>query len=634
MCGIAGFYHLSPQTTVPMDLKEPTRLLLHRGPDEEGYYEDSRVGLGMRRLSIIDLLTGQQPMGNEAENIRAVFNGEIYNYRELRGLLQSKGHRFKSRSDTEVIVHGYEEWGEEVLGRLRGMFALALWDAGKSSLLLARDHFGIKPLYYARVNQVFLFASEMKALLADGGVQREIDPVALDQYLSFLYIPEPRTIFTGVKALPPAHYLVLREDEVTIRRYWKFEPCPDESSSLASVLEDIRSGMEESVRSMSEADVPLGVFLSGGMDSTAILALISRHSREKVRTFTLGFGAGERNWNELDAARRVASFFRTDHHEFRVQPKIVEDLPLIIRHFDQPFANPTSLLLYYLSAEARRFVKVALAGTGGDEMFAGYPRYKGMVYHQSYEKIPSSLRRGISVLGNLFLNDGTDGNLGSQRIRRFLDAGDRSFAECYLHILTALDERRKEEIYTDQFRERLEGTDPLDFIRPHLNGANPLPPLEKLMEADLNTYLPFNQLVYCDRMSMACSLEVRVPFVDQQVVKVAGRIPLRQKLLHGRTKGLFREAMAPFLPPEVLRAPKLGLNLPIALWFRKELREWMRSLLSPERVRRRGYIHPEAVQAILTEHDTGKRDRSLFIWALLVLEIWHQIYIDGEINLK
>jgi asparagine synthase (glutamine-hydrolysing) len=628
MCGFAGYCLLTPQTAVPMNLTEATRLLSHRGPDEEGYYQDSGAGLGMRRLSIIDLQTGHQPLANETGNLRVVFNGEIYNHRQLRSLLECKGHRFKSRSDTEVIVHGYEEWGEEVLGRLRGMFAFALRDIKNSSLLLARDHFGIKPLYYARVNQTFLFASEMKALLADGGVQREIDPAALDQYLSFLYIPEPRTIFSGVKALPPAHYLLLRGGEVTLRQYWKLELRPDESLSVTSQVEKIRSGVEESVRAMLEADVPLGVFLSGGMDSTAILAMMSRHSRERVKTFTLGFGARERNWDELEPARRVAAFFRTDHHEFRVEPRIVEDLPLVIRHFDQPFANPTSLLLYYLSAEASRSVKVALTGTGGDEMFGGYPRYKAMVYHQFYGKIPPIIREGLSTLGNFFLHDGNNGYLGPQRIRRFLNAGTESFAGCYLHILKTMEERKKEELYTAGFQERLEGTDPLDFIGHHLNGANPLPMLEKLMQADLNTYLPFNQLAYCDRMSMACSVELRVPFVDQELVKVAGGIPLSQKLLHGRTKGLFREAMAPFLPPEVLRAPKLGLNLPIALWFRKELRDWVRSLLSPEKIKRRGYFVPESVQAILSEHDSGRRDRSLLIWALLVLEIWHQIYID------
>ncbi len=432
MCGIAGYYHSMPQTAVPMDLSKATRLLLHRGPDEEGYYEDSRVGMGIRRLSIIDIPGGHQPLGNEADTIHAVFNGEIYNYRGLRSLLQSKGHRFKSCSDTEVIVHGYEEWGEELFGRLRGMFAVGVWDEPKGSLLLARDHFGIKPLYYTKVNETFFFASEMKALLADRGVQREIDPVALDQYLSFLYIPEPRTIFTGVKALPPAHYLLLKEGEATLHRYWKLEICPDESLSLSSQLEEIRSGVEESVRAMLEADVPVGVFLSGGMDSTAILAMMSRHSREKVKTFTLGFGAREKNWDELEPARRVAAFFRTEHQEFRVEPRIVEDLPLVIRHFDQPFANPTALLLYYLSAEASRSVKVALTGTGGDEMFAGYPRYKAMVYHQFYGKIPPQIRKGLSAVGNFFLNDGINGNLGRQRIRRFLDAGSMNFAKCYL----------------------------------------------------------------------------------------------------------------------------------------------------------------------------------------------------------
>jgi asparagine synthase (glutamine-hydrolysing) len=648
MCGIAGYISKSSDMNIHPDLKGMVRLLTHRGPDDEGYYQNTHMGMGIRRLSIIDLKTGRQPITNEDETVWVVFNGEIYNYRELRSLLETKGHRFTTRSDTEVLVHGYEEWGEGLPKHLRGMFAFAIYDqrparelpsgvstAGFRSsipghLFLARDHFGVKPLYYAEVDGTFLFASEIKSILALPEISREIDPQALCSYLSFLYVPEPRTIFKAIRALPPAHSLTLEKGRASVRQYWKFQPSPNYHQSHRDTVDGIRAVFEDSVQAMLVSDVPLGLFLSGGIDSASILAMMCRHVDGPVKTFSIGFGAKEKHWDELDAARRVASFFRTDHHEFRLEPDVVGLIPQVVRHFDQPFANPTSVILYLLSGETRQHVKVALAGTGGDEMFAGYPRYVGMCLYQKYRYLPAFLRQGVAALSHQLAHDSMDGRPWPQRVRRFLEGGAMSFEDCYVSLLSGQGSDRIVTMFTPEFQSSLNGTDGAAFLRPYLDGSQDVPELEQLMLADLNTYLPYNQLVYGDRMSMAQSLEVRVPFVDQHLVDLARNIPLHHKIPWGVTKGLFREAMAPFLPREVINAPKKGLNLPISLWLREDLREWMHSLLSAERVRRRGYLRPEAVKTIIEEHERGRRDNSLFIWALLILEKWHELYIDGQ----
>lgn len=625
MCGIVGYCRRDPHGPPP-DLKLMCNLIKHRGPDDEGQYVTPQVGLGIRRLSIIDLVTGHQPIFNEDNSIALVFNGEIYNYRELRAFLEIRGHTFRTKSDTEVLVHGYEEWGEELPCHLRGMFSYAIWDNRKQSLMLARDHFGIKPLYYVQVGNALIFASEIKALLAHPEVDRAIDPVALDQFLSFLYIPEPRTAYAAIKALPPANYLLMAAGQVLVKPYWEFAPQKRDMLSESEAVEAIQKILPDSVEAMLVADVPLGVFLSGGLDSTSILALMSRFSGDRVQTFTVGFGDREKNWDELKPARAVAEHFHADHHEFLIQPDVVKLLPTILGHFDQPFANPTSIILYLLSGETRKYVKVALSGTGGDEVFAGYPRYQGMLYYEHYQRLPAWVRRGISALTQSLLKDAANGNPGRQRLRRFLEGGAMSFADCYISFLSIINASRKQALYSREFAQRLHGADSAAFLRPYLEKTGRA--TESLMDVDLNSYLPFNQLAYCDRMSMACSLEVRVPFVDQRVVEVAGGIALSQKLAGGITKGLFRKAMEPYLPPWVLHAPKQGLNLPIALWFKSELKDWLSGLLSPANLKKRGYFQPEGVKRLIDEHLQGWRDHSLFLWALAVLEVWHQLYID------
>ncbi|MEM7586015.1 MAG: asparagine synthase (glutamine-hydrolyzing) [Acidobacteriota bacterium] len=639
MCGIAGYCFLSAPGDAP-DLERMTRLLHHRGPDEEGYFRNERIGLGMRRLSIIDLETGKQPIHNETGDVTVVFNGEIYNFQQLRSQLQQLGHRFSTNGDTEVLVHGYEEWGDELPRHLRGMFTFAIWDHRQKRLLIGRDHFGIKPLFTARCGDLLLFASEIKSLLIWPGVSRELDPHSLDRFLSFLYIPEPSTIFRSVQALPAGHTLSCGDGAVDIQRYWSYRPEPGRYERREDAIEAVRETFEDSVRAMLIADVPIGLFLSGGVDSASILAMMARNSSEPVRTFSIGFGQAEHRWDELEAAAALAREFGSEHHEFRVDPELVGLLPEVIRHFDQPFANPTAVILHLLSEKTRQHVKVALSGTGGDELFAGYPRYLGMTLLNRYRYLPGPLRRMAAQLGRTVLRESSDGSQNARRARRFLESGTLPFDESYAAMLVTLEDARKRSLYTPEMLERLAAGDAAGddtdcntsaFVRQHLaasNGSSP-PPIERLLATDIATYLPFNQLVYADRMSMAQSLEVRVPFVDQELAKVAAGIPLAWHLKGGVTKGLFREAMEPFLARRVVKGAKRGLNLPIALWFRGELLGWLREVLAPERLKQRGYFRPEAVEQLIAEHVAGRRDHSLFLWAMAVQELWHAQYLDA-----
>ena len=639
MCGIAGFRTSSDAVVSPPDLDAMVASIEHRGPDSAGFHRAPGVGLGMRRLSIIDLETGDQPFANEDGTVWVVANGEIYNYKELRAQLIDRGHRFATQSDIETLVHGWEEWGEGLLSRLRGMFAFALWDGRHDQLILGRDSFGIKPLFYTRRGSELLFGSEIKCLLA-AGVERRLDPRALDSYLAFLYVPEPRTIFEGIRALPAGCLLVCPEDgPPEERRYARYQPEPGGFRDRPTAVEAVREVVDDSVRAMLVADVPVGLFLSAGIDSASILAAMSRHSSEPVRTFSIGFGTAEHRWDELEGARRLAEAFGSEHREFQVEPELVSQLPRVVRHFDQPFANPTATILDLLSRETRQHVKVALSGTGGDEFFAGYPRHLGMLLYRRYGLLPRPLRRGLAALSRTFLRDATDGRHTVRRLRRFLEGGALPFDQCYAQVLTTLENERRRALHGPRLTDELADHDATDFVRQILvprdsrsgsvaNGASELPTHERLLAADVETYLVFNQLAYADRMSMANSLEVRVPFVDQRVADVARKIPLAWHLRRGTTKALLREAVAPWLPADIVAAPKRGLNLPIALWFRGPLRSWIEDLLSPERLEARALLRPDTVRVLLDEHLAGRRDHSLVLWALVALELWFQEVFD------
>lgn len=632
MCGIAGYLRLSEGASEPPDLEAMTRTLVHRGPDSEGYFRAEGIGLGMRRLRVIDLETGDQPMSDERGHLQVVFNGEIYNFQQLRVDLIQRGHRFVTRCDTEVLVHGYEEWGHELPSKLRGMFTFAIWDPDRRRLFLARDPFGIKPLYYAEHAGHLLFGSEIKALLQAAPLPRELDPQAIESLLSFLYIREPLTIFRAIRALPPGHTLTIDDGQPRIERYYRFSPRPGQFRSRDEAIEATREVFEDSVRAMLVADVPVGLFLSGGIDSAAILAMMARHSTEPVQSFSIGFGQREHRWDELDQARALAQTFGAHHREFHIEPDVVDLLPEVIRHFDQPFGNPTAVILHLLCGEARRHTTVALSGTGGDELFAGYPRYLGMRIFQRYRLVPLPLRRAAAAFARRFLRDRSDGRLVFHRARRFLEGGALPFDACYARLLVTLEEAYQRELYAPDLAEQLATSKASDFILTELGGGmehDRLPPEDHLLATDIATYLPFNQLTYGDRMSMAHSLEIRVPFVDQRLAEVAAAIPLAWHLQGGVTKGLLREAMAPFLPRDVVGRPKLGLNLPIALWFRGQLQPWLEDLLSPARIEARGLFRPEPILRLLAEHQAAKRDHSLILWSLAVLELWQQAYLDS-----
>ncbi len=637
MCGIAGFVRLAASADgadpdrAPPNLDSMVGALIHRGPDSQGFHRAPGVGLGMRRLAIIDLETGDQPMRDDQGHLVVIQNGEIYNYRQLRQQLTDRGHRFRTQSDTEVLLHGYAEWGDALCRHLRGMFAIAIWDARRQRLFVARDHFGIKPLYYCHIDGHLCFASEIKSLLAVGA-SRRVDSQALDRYLSFLYVPEPSTIFEHIRALPPGHTLTCHRGEVEIQRYYRHQPSGGRFGNRQQAIEAVREGFADSVEAMMVADVPIGLFLSAGLDSAGILAMMSRHSSQPVRTFSIGFGDAEKHWDELDGAAALATRFASDHHAFQVEPDIVGQLPGIVRHFDQPFANPTALILDLLSRETRKHVKVALSGTGGDELFAGYPRYLGMLLYQRYALLPAPLRRAAATAGRALLRDRSDGRLTAQRLRRFLDSGALPFDQSYARMLVVIEESRKRALYTPAMLQGLKGSS-ADFIRQTLGDVPAgCAPQEMLLSTDIATYLPFNQLAYGDRMSMKQSLELRVPFVDQRLAEIAAAIPLSWNLRHGTTKALFRDAMRPYLPADTIRGAKRGLNLPIALWFRGPLRGWLEDRLSSQRLQRRGYLRADAVAGILHEHMQGRRDHSLFLWALAVLETWFETYIDADIN--
>jgi asparagine synthase (glutamine-hydrolysing) len=535
---------------------------------------------------------------------------------------------FKTESDTETLVHGYEEWGEGVARHLRGMFAYALWDArGRGRLTLARDHFGIKPLFYMVTDGALFFASEIKALLLHPRVKRKMDLRALDEYLSFLYVAAPRTMFEGIFELPPAHSLIVEGGAFRVERYWKPEARP-QAVDEGAARELVRGAFEESVRAQLMSDVPLGAFLSGGIDSAAIVAMMKRHTDAPVKTFSLGFGRAEERWDESAAAARAAAFYGTEHHAFRIEPDVVALAPQVVAQFDQPFANPTAVLMLLLARETRKHVKVALAGTGGDELFGGYPRYAGMLALEMYQRAPQAVRSGLARGARATLKDGSNGNLRTQRVRRFLEGGALSFEECYVRWLTATDPARKGALYTRETRARLGDTDAGAVVRGYLTEEGTAQ-AERLMTTDFQTYLPYNQLAYADRMSMAASLEVRVPFVDQVLFAAVKDIPLAQKVGGGTTKRLFRQALAKDLPPFLVNLPKTGLNLPIAHWFRGALRGWVRERLAPEKIRARGLFEASAIEQTLAEHEAGRRDHSLALWALVMLELWQEMYVDG-----
>jgi asparagine synthase (glutamine-hydrolysing) len=628
MCGIACVLNDDPARPVePGLLKRMSDRIAHRGPDGEGFHMEGPVGLASRRLAIIDLTTGQQPITDEDGATWLVFNGEIYNFPELREELQRRGHHLRTRSDTETIVHLYQDHGDDLVRHLRGMFAFALWDSRRRRLLLARDRVGKKPLYYARAGGAFVAGSEIKAVLEHPGVDTAIDQESIDRYLSLQSIPAPHTIYRGVRKLPPAHLLVVENGRVEIRRYWQVPSRAPLDIDETQAKEEILRLLREAVRMRMISDVPLGAFLSGGIDSSLVVALMQEVSSRPVKTFSIGFE--EKSHSELPYAREVARHVGTDHREFIVRPDALDVLPRLVRAYDEPFGDSSGVPSYYVARETRRHVTVALNGDGGDEAFGGYLRYLPHQIYRCADRLPGPLRRALASAASL-----TRPLEGQVRLVRRANGLLRRLAmdpfSRYADPFVYFNDDRKRALYTPEFARAVAGADALAPMRSAFlrDGAPTL--LDRILAADLESYLPDTLLVKMDIATMANSLEARSPFLDHVLIEFAARLPARYKVRGLKLKYILKQAAEGILPPSILARGKQGFAIPAADWFRGDLRAYATDLLLGPRALRRGYFREAALRRLMDEHLARAADHAYRLWALVMLELWHRIFVDRE----
>jgi asparagine synthase (glutamine-hydrolysing) len=627
MCGIAGFIEskmsdaASERSSEVLD--RMCRVIRHRGPDDQGMFVKEGAALGMRRLSIIDLAGGHQPMSGEDGKVTVVFNGEIYNYLEIKKELEARGHRFQTNSDTETIVHAYEEYGAACVDGLRGMFAFAVWDERERKLFIARDRAGKKPLYYTLTPQgTLIFGSELKSLLEHPEARREINMDALDAYLSLGYVPDPLSIFRDIHKLPPGHHLTFHAGQLSVEQYWDFRYEVTTARPLEDYLEELNALLDESVRLRLVADVPLGAFLSGGVDSSAVVGLMSRHTGRPVKTFSIGFH--EDGYDELKYARLAAARFHTEHHEFIVTPEICRIVDELAWHLDEPFADSSAIPTYAVSKLAREHVKVVLSGDGGDELFAGYTRYAVDRGRSGYARLPRVLRRGLMQPLSRSLPHGAWGrnylhNVALEPLQRYLDS---------VSYFTSLNKRS---LYSTDFSSQLNGRNLAASLFEELGArVKSGDPLDSLLYLDSKTYLPGDILTKVDRMSMAASLEARVPLLDHKLIEFVTRIPSEFKMKGAETKHIFKRAVRGLVPDEILDRPKQGFGLPIQKWINQELRSYIRDVLLDKRTRERGYFDQNYVQVLLDEHERERRDHTSSLWALFMLELWHRTFLDAR----
>ena len=630
MCGIAGIVERDPAR--PVDLAELERMvetLRHRGPDDEGKLAQAGVGLGMRRLAIVDVDGGNQPFASEDGEIQLVANGEIYNHVSLREELIAKGHRFRSRSDIEVIVHAYEEFGVEVLARLRGMFAFALWDGLNRRFFAARDRAGEKPLYYALTPKRLLFGSEIKALLVQPEVSREVDLEALDQFLTYEYVLSPRTMFSAVRTVPPAHYLIYERGAVRVERYWDAASVPTQEWTDDDAAAALREALGRAVAGQMMSDVPLGAFLSGGIDSSAIVGLMAEKvgAEGPVNTFSIGFQAA--SYNELPYSREIAARFGTNHHEGIVDPNLSDLFERLVTHFDQPFADVSLFPTFLVSQIAREHVTVALSGDGGDELFGGYDTYEAeALAHRMSMVVPDSAMPFFSGIASLLPPSEKKKGIVN-KLRRFtrgLATAPSTIAQ--YRWMTFLDAGTKQRFYTQGLQSALVDSDVYAPIRRHLRGAHTDDLLNRQLYADLLVYLNDDILVKVDRMSMAASLETRAPFLDVDVIELAFSMRGHLKIRHGERKYVLKRAMKELLPKSVRTRGKEGFSIPMKNWLRREWAPMMQDLLGPDQVVRRGWFEPAQVARCVDEHLTGKENHAHLLFSLMVLERWAQFLLD------
>jgi len=633
MCGIAGIHfgdHRPPDAIARIE--RMTSALAHRGPDDSGYHEDERVVLGHRRLSIIDLKTGQQPIYNEDRTVSVVFNGEIYNFEEIRRRLIDRGHRFQTNSDTETIVHAYEEWGESCVESFRGMFAFAIRDERRDTLFLARDRFGKKPLFYAQYDGLFVFASEMKAILTDPRFERRIDDEAFAAYFLLSYIPAPLTIFAGIRKLRPGHTLTIDRDGIRERQYWDITFKPDRTRREADILDEFTTRFEEAVRVRLISDVPLGAFLSGGIDSSAVVAFMAKaRGSDPVRTFTIGFsGAAGAADDERRYARMVADRYHTDHKEYEVQPDVAGVIESIVRGFDEPFADDSMIPSYFVCQLARQNVTVALSGLGGDEAFLGYERYLGFQLSEWFNRVPAAIRSGL--IGPLVGSLPELGFAGNRinHVKRFVRSAVSDEARRYFGYVLKIAPEYRQRLFGDGAHGNQTAMDAVQqrFVA-HYREARADDPMDRVLYCDIKTYLPDDILALTDRMSMCHSLEVRVPFLDHELFEFAATIPSEMKMKWLRKKHLLKKGLAKMLPGPVLSHRKHGFVGPMPQWLRNDLKPYTLSVLSPERLARHGFFNSGTVSRILSDHFEGRQTNDTLIWSLVVFQTWFDLYVDG-----
>lgn len=633
MCGICGRIYHEVDRKVDKDLiKRMSSVLTHRGPDDEGVYIKKNVGLAHRRLSIIDLTpAGHQPMSNEDGSIWIVFNGEIYNYLDLRDDLQKRGHTFSSHTDTETIIHLYEEKGVECVHDLRGMFAFAIWDENKNRLFLARDRAGKKPVVYFHSEEGLLFASEIKSLLLDPSVNKNIDYTAIHHYLTYQYIPSPLTIFEGIKKLPPAHYMIYEEGNLIIKRYWDLSyQNKIQLPSLENYGEQFLEIFQEAIKIRLRSDVPLGAFLSGGIDSSIVVAMMSRLMNQPVKTFSIGFE--EEDYSELPFARMIAKQYETDHHEFIVKPDAIDILPKLVWHYNEPYADSSAIPTFYVSKITRDYVTVALNGDGGDESFAGYERYLADRLADYYKFIPRLLRERIIRKAVDYLPYSASRGSFFRRLKRFVKGISEIPERRYVAWLCHFDNEMKEELYSSYLKEKVKNVDSEDLTVEWYKKADGKTFIDKTLYVDVMSYLPEDLLVKVDIATMAHSLEARSPFIDHKVMEFAASLPSNLKLRGIETKYLLKNVLSEFLPKEIVKRKKMGFGVPLDIWFRNDLKEMAYDVLLSKKCVERGYFKRETVQRILDEHISEQYDHCYRIWSLLFLEVWHNMFIDKSIT--
>ena len=625
MCGIHGIIRLDGQAADTAFMTAMGRVTAHRGPDDEGLHADGPCAIGMRRLSIIDLAGGHQPIANADRTLWVVCNGEIYNFRELRRELEGKGRRFATGSDSETIVHGYAEWGDDFVQRLNGMFGFALWDARRRRLLIGRDRLGVKPIYVYRDARRLAFASEAKALLAVPGVAAELDPEALTTYLNLGYVAAPHSMFRGIAKLPPATLLSIENGRVEERRYWRIPEATDRQTPEGEWIERVRARLEESVRMQMVSDVPIGAFLSGGIDSSTVVGYMAKHSDRPIRTYAIGFkgAAADEYYNELPYARRVAELFRTEHHEIVVRPDVVALLPRLVWHMDEPLADTAFITTYLVSEFARRDVTVILSGVGGDELFGGYRRYLGNHYQAWFDRLPGWARRAASKVGGRLPSDRHSPLLNLSRLAKgFLENADLPFEERYRAYVQVFP---LEEVG----RMLLAGSSAQpDLVGAAFGHARGEDALNRMLAVDAETQLPDDLLLLTDKMSMAVSLECRVPLLDHELVELAARMPESVKIRGGRLKHVMKEAVSGLLPRDILERKKRGFGTPMGAWLKQDLAPLVRGLLSERVVRDRGLLDYPAVRELILAHDANRVDGTDRLLALINLEIWSRLYLD------